>query len=199
MKIILKKLAIVTAMGCAQLAQATVLMAGTNLSNGQALDSNNGLYHLVMQTDGNLVIYRGFPGMYGDWVSKWDSSTRTRGYFARMQEDGNFVVYNAGGGYGGWEAQYGNHAWNPGYRLTLGDDGTLAIRDSNFSLLKKITEDTCNGATGPVFFAYPAHTYSNGVCVDQFTTLANSGCAARQYAAAMGGVLGRCSAGTNAL
>ena len=45
------------------------LDAGESLESGQALTSANGRYTLVMQTDGNLVLYR------RDGVPVWESGT----------------------------------------------------------------------------------------------------------------------------
>ncbi|MER7669423.1 hypothetical protein ABTY61_13250 [Kitasatospora sp. NPDC096128] len=48
---------------------------------------------LIMQGDGNLVLYRGVPSApYPVWVAP---NTLGCGYKAIMQGDGNFVVYNA--------------------------------------------------------------------------------------------------------
>jgi hypothetical protein len=70
------------------------LPAGQQLDVGSELVSNNGRYHLVMQGDGNLVLYE--PGN----VSVWDTGTwSVPAPFgppnrAVMQGDGNFVLYN---------------------------------------------------------------------------------------------------------
>lgn len=68
----------------------------SNLASGEALYANeqvwspNGAYELVMQGDGNLVVY-------GPSGALWASNTGTPGSWAVMQYDGNLVVYTSGG------------------------------------------------------------------------------------------------------
>ena len=56
-------------------------------ANGERM-SNNGVYKLVMQEDGNLVVKEGED-------VKWQTNTNTRGSHVTMQSDGNLVIYNA--------------------------------------------------------------------------------------------------------
>lgn len=70
------------------LASGSNLGAGSRLSSGQSLVA--GEYQLVMQTDGNLVLYHLSTPV-------WSSYTYHEGAFAAMQADGNFVVYSSGG------------------------------------------------------------------------------------------------------
>jgi subtilisin family serine protease len=68
------------------------LLRGQSLQVNQSLRSQNGLYVLVMQGDGNLVQYNqaGQP--------LWHTSTHGSGaVVAVMQSDGNFVLYRADG------------------------------------------------------------------------------------------------------
>ena len=70
------------------------LMAGQSLSAGMELVSNNGQYHLVMQGDGNLVLYE--PGNVAVWATDtWSLPLWSRPTTAEMQTDGNFVLYSA--------------------------------------------------------------------------------------------------------
>ncbi|MBD2770162.1 hypothetical protein IC235_19925 [Hymenobacter sp. BT664] len=70
-----------------------VLRAGERLTANQFLQSANGQYRLIMQGDGNLVIYR-----LADFSARWSSRTAGNpGAFCTMQSDGNFVVYAANG------------------------------------------------------------------------------------------------------
>ena len=78
-----------------QLASTTLrpatLSAGGRLDSGGELQSPSGVYHLAMQTDGNLVLYG--PSGYL-WASSENSgSAPVRGSFLLMQTDGNLVVY----------------------------------------------------------------------------------------------------------
>jgi len=68
------------------------LLPGQELKAGERLTSQNGAYVVVMQTDGNLVLYRNGGGAI------WDSGTARSGAArAAMQTDGNFVLYTAQG------------------------------------------------------------------------------------------------------
>ena len=65
---------------------------GGTLADGQWTQGK--LTKLIMQADGNLVIYR-----RSDGVPIWSTETYDNvGDYAIMQTDGNFVVYKAGGG-----------------------------------------------------------------------------------------------------
>jgi len=89
------------------------------LPKNQMISSRDGRFSLVMQTDGNLVLYRN-----GASQALWASDTNGKQVgFAIMQGDGNFVIY-APGGAALWAA--GTHG-NPGSPLILQDDGNLVI------------------------------------------------------------------------
>lgn len=95
------------------------LGAGFNLNNGMGLTSTDGGYSLVMQGDGNLVVYR------SGGVATWSTGTAGHGdsVYAAMQPDGNLVLYRPGHG----------AIWNSGtpgsggIRLSLQPDGNLVI------------------------------------------------------------------------
>jgi hypothetical protein len=65
---------------------ATGFYANTILPKGGAVTSENGKYKLIMQFDGNLVLYR------NDGYVRW--ATYKYGDRAVMQPDGNFVQYS---------------------------------------------------------------------------------------------------------
>jgi len=71
--------------------RGTVLGEGETLEAGQFVVSSDGLFKMVMQADGNLVVYAvGLPG------ALWSSRTAgDPGAFATMQADGNLVVYGS--------------------------------------------------------------------------------------------------------
>jgi len=170
---------------------ANVLPAETTLSKGQRVQSKNGLYHLIMQDDGNLVLYF---GLFDPLQPVWSSNTRNSGWYARMQADGNFVVYS--NGQWAWQAGYGGRTMDMNYKLTVGDDGVVAIRlaaDSNGGpILKQIVAHTTPYNGGPAY-SFPTHSYSNGYCVDSGTWPVQSGAEARTVAFNQGKALGRCS------
>lgn len=96
---------------------------GDTMQAGEMLDpsieSANGLYTLIYQSDGNLVLY---PN--GSTNALWASGTNgsSRGS-AIMQTDGNFVVYDQSGN----AVFAAGTAGNPGSRLVLQNDGNFVI------------------------------------------------------------------------
>jgi chitinase len=71
------------------------LTAGQRLTQGQALASANGRFHLAMQSDGNLVLYDGGVGQNPIWATgTWNLPAGQRPTYAELQTDGNFVLYN---------------------------------------------------------------------------------------------------------
>ncbi len=70
-------------------AAADTLQPGATLRAGQSRSARNRRFRLVMQRDGNLVLYRGRTS------ALWSSQTGgNRGARAVMQRDGNLVVYS---------------------------------------------------------------------------------------------------------
>ncbi len=94
----------------------TVLHPGDSLTPGQSITSPNGLYKLVMQSDGNVVAYDGASVL-------WASGTNPAGAVAVMQSDGNFVVYD-GSNNPLWATETSG---NPGAYLTLGNAGEFGV------------------------------------------------------------------------
>jgi hypothetical protein len=85
-----------------------------------SITSGNGLYQLIYQNDGNLVLYR-----TTDWAPLWHSATHgTSPGQVQMQMDGNLVVYDAG-----FQPVFssGTGLRNWAARLALQDDGRLVI------------------------------------------------------------------------
>lgn len=84
----------------------------------QQLTSNNGDFKLIMQGDGNLVVYRN-----SDNKALWSSRTHNNpGAEAVMQGDGNLVVYKNGVAL--WSTNTHN---NPGSRVIMQHDGNLVV------------------------------------------------------------------------
>ena len=97
---------------------------GVVLSAGNSFTSSDGQSVLVMQGDGNLVVYtNGSP--------TWASGTAGQpGAIAAMQGDGNLVIYLNG------VAIWASHTWgNPGAKLTLRNGGTFQIVAPNGTVL----------------------------------------------------------------
>lgn len=98
------------------------------LENGMRITSENGSYCLIMQHDGNLVLYTKYNAML------W--STRTGGLGAveaRMQHDGNLVLY-------GPQRQviWSSNTWgHDAANLVLKDTGDLVIIDRKGEIIWK--------------------------------------------------------------
>lgn len=63
------------------------LQDGEKLEVGQSLTSQNGAYRLILQDDGNLVLYSGDDAV---WSTETNGQNVVR---AEVQKDGNFVLY----------------------------------------------------------------------------------------------------------
>jgi hypothetical protein len=91
----------------------------TILQFNQVIASNNKCFQLVMQTDGNLVLYKQSTGR-----ALWSSGTYNVGASKTvMQGDGNLVVYNSVD-QPKWNSRTNG---NTGAFLILQDDGNLVI------------------------------------------------------------------------
>ncbi len=86
-----------------------------------SISSQDGRSTLVMQGDGNLVLYR--SGGKARWATGTDGKTVSQ---AIMQGDGNFVMYGPGGVYI-WDTATDGH---PGAWLIIQNDGNVVIYDS---------------------------------------------------------------------
>lgn len=93
------------------------LMPPNQLSPGQSLTSANGRYTLTLQTDGNLVLYRGTTAL---WSTKTSGKPVSQ---AAMQADGNLVLYDAQG-HPLWYSGTNGH---PGAFLVVQDDGNVVL------------------------------------------------------------------------
>jgi Papain-like cysteine protease AvrRpt2 len=81
------------------------------------LHSPSGQFQLVLQTDGNLVLYDGQTAI---WATGTSGQTASQ---AAMQADGNLVLTGPGGAVV-WEARTAGH---PGARLVVQDDGNAVV------------------------------------------------------------------------
>jgi len=94
------------------------LPAGATLQSGSLLASPNGRYLLVMQTDGNLVLY-------AQGQALWASNTHHHaGAFATMQTDGNFVIYQ---GHRAIWSSNSRHGASGSYVLFVQNDGNIVV------------------------------------------------------------------------
>lgn len=95
---------------------ATTGPRGLVLAPGQRLASPDGRYQLVMQTDGNLVVY-------GPRGAAWASGTSMPASTAVLQGDGNLVIYDLTDGSVLWTSN--SSGLYP--RLVMQNDGNLVI------------------------------------------------------------------------
>ena len=130
------------------------------LNPGQQLNVNDTLtaptnpYQLILQEDGNLVLYR-LADNYPTWAS---NTVGQSSQFAIMQDDGNFVIYDtsgkalwASGGPGG----YG------GAILSLQDDGNLIVHTQDVVLWASNTNMPCLFAGQQLLVNDTLHSPSN--------------------------------------
>lgn len=101
------------------------LFANESLQHDQFIVSNNGIYRLLFQSDGNLVVYKNEPSIAN---ALWASQTHGKpAVICTMQSDGNLVLYDAG-----VRAFWSSNTYvHPGSRLIMQDDGNLVIYQPN--------------------------------------------------------------------
>ncbi len=101
------------------------LTANQQLTANQSVASCNGDYTLIMQGDGNLVLYQGSTAL---WASNTPGSAADE---AIMQGDGNFVLYTSSGS----PVWASNTAGNSGAYLEVQNDGNVVIYSASGSVL----------------------------------------------------------------
>ena len=107
------------------------LFPGQYLGPGQSVQSDNKLHTLIMQSDGNVVLYN--RRSQAIWSTK-TGGLITPGKFI-MQTDGNLVLYDSDGN-PGWASNTYN---NPGAFLNVQDDGNLVVYRRVLKLRLRIT------------------------------------------------------------
>ena len=96
------------------------LFPGQSLQPGQTLQSDNGVYTLTMQSDGNVVLRNNAS------TPLWRTGTGGGQFDPRdfiMQTDGNLVLYDTSG-QPRWESKTQG---NPGAFLNVQNDGNLVV------------------------------------------------------------------------
>ena len=110
--------AVFAALGAATVYAADTLNPGEVLRRGEYLMSSNHRYTLIMQRDGNLVLYDARKNPL------WASNTQgQRVEKCMMQRDGNLVLYL----YNGQPVWASNTNGKPGSFLLLQNDGNMVI------------------------------------------------------------------------
>ena len=118
------------------------MRAGQQLLAGQGLTSSNGSYRLVVQGDGNAVVYA--SGGRAIWNSRTAGQSGVR---LVMQSDGNLVLYGVRGAL--WNTRSGGH---PGARAVLQSDGNFVVYGSDGRPLWNSGPDRagCRSSSTPV-------------------------------------------------
>lgn len=112
------------------------LGTGGFLRQGDYLTSLNGLFHVIMQTDGNLVVYHGSgpDNQIGNAV--WASNTFTTPCFLVVNGDGNLCIYKGTGpndnqgfvwGLNGQNRQPFDEKLNWGTVAVMQEDGNFVV------------------------------------------------------------------------
>ena len=96
-----------------------LLTPGQQLKTGQSLTSQNRCFTLVLQQDGNLVLYQN-SRRRPLWATGTDGTAVER---AIMQTDGNFVMYR----HNGSPVWASNTDGKDGSRLIVQNDGNVVI------------------------------------------------------------------------
>ncbi len=141
-----------------------------SLVPGSAITSQNGVYELILQIDGNLVLYKTtIPNSFINCPSSscqaiFSSNTSNIGAYgsAYLQTDGNFVVYNINS-----PAFATNTNGNPGDTLILQNDGNLVIY-SNVRM--PLWSSNTAGSSCPL-----GQTQCSSTCVNTSTDINNCG------------------------
>ena len=103
------------------------LMPDQTLSPDQEIASNNGKVTVVMQGDGNFVLYENMPnGRRPLWSSDTWNVPGSAGSRVVMQADGNLVVYTSTNK-PIWSSDTWNKPGSHGSRAVLQDDGNFVI------------------------------------------------------------------------
>ena len=108
------------------------LRAGESLEQGQRITSDNNGYRLIMQSDGNLVLYcsEHMVPQNAIWSSNiYNKSPFVGPYRLVMQDDGNLVVYDTHNR-AIWASGTHHRGVRP-RRLVMQDDGNLVIYDGD--------------------------------------------------------------------
>lgn len=189
----IKKAIIVAALGMTAAVSAhaqAILAAETNIEKGAYIASRSGIFTLVVQNDGNAVMYFNTP--MGTRPAGFSTNT-SNGERLRMQMDGNLALYKSNGTWA-WNAGTGGRPYNMGYKLVLFETGRLAILDANNNTVKELARVYPGSQNGGPITRFPFRKTGIGGCTNEFTPPFQSAYEAVQWATANGGSVGYCNA-----
>lgn len=98
------------------------------LPNDGRIFSNNKRFQLVMQRDGNLVVYFDGNPLWSTGTSNKGSLAGTGNWLA-MQTDANLVIYDSDNKPVWWPPNIAGTGRGP-FKMIMQDDGNLVIYDS---------------------------------------------------------------------
>lgn len=132
------------------------LNANQRMGSGDNLLTNNKVYSLAMQSDGNLVIYR---LANGGATPLWSTGAAGTYSYVAMQNDGNLALYHSDNTWS-WTSKTGGRAIDSRYRLVLQENGELDIYDPSNNIIwyANRAAGTCS-PTQTTYGAYPIYTY----------------------------------------
>lgn len=191
----IKQAVAVLALGLAAAASVhaqAVLNAETNIEKGNFIATRSGLYSLIVQNDGNAVMY--FNGRNATRPSGFSTGT-SNGQYLRMQMDGNLALYKSNGTWA-WNSQTGGQPYNMNYKLVLYENGKLAIVDAGNQNrpLHVFQYSDAGGKDGGAVARFPFRKIVAGLgCVDGLTDWKSDGVQATEWATANGGTVGYCN------
>jgi hypothetical protein len=129
------------------------LKFGESLTKDARINSPDGRYTLVMQGDGNVVLYE-----YG-FRALWASGMRAGSTVLTNQPDGNIVQYKADGqSYGGWSS--GSYGQGPATLVLQNDGNAVLYRDRDNAPVW--STGTCCHGTPPAGPAAPTDKLAAG-------------------------------------
>ena len=143
---------VLMAAGAQAVTLGNTLKAEVVMHAGDNLLTNNGLFSLAMQSDGNLVIYR---LANGGADPKWSTGRAGSGAYVRMQQDGNLALYKSDNTWS-WTSKTGGRAIDQRYKLVLEEDGSLDIFDPTGAVIWYANRPlgSC-GPNPPAYQTYP--------------------------------------------
>jgi hypothetical protein len=154
---------------------ASVLGTNGSLGEGQSIVSPNQRAQLVMQIDGNLVLYTR-SSTSSPWSAIWSTATSHPAngagpFHLVMQADGNLVIYNAASAAVWSSGSCITSATTPAPYLVMQNDGNLVAYDNNATPIWSYG----GGAVRPI--AQPADFYAAGYAAGRYVaqTISNYG------------------------
>jgi len=153
----------------------------------------SGLYTLIFQSDGNLVVYRGTNYISQNQV--WSTKTNGKGaQYAVLQNDGNFVIYKNLGDPNSalWTSNTAGTP-RPGYTPTAAimSDGRFTVNGYGGVFLSPL-DPRAPPAPCTVATAYPVCIFAGTTTQWTSTVLACSPAEAMSIASQMGATFGAC-------